>query len=31
MFKKSNAFEWFIQGTILLSLVVHMIDLDRVV
>lgn len=30
MFKKSNAFEWFIQGTILLSLVVHMIDLHVV-
>ena len=30
MLKKSNAFEWFIQGTIVASLIVHMIDLHVV-
>lgn len=30
MFKKSNAFEWFIQGTIVVSLIIHMIDLHIV-
>lgn len=30
MFKKSNAFEWFIQGTIVVSLIIHMIDLHVV-
>ncbi|HMP16903.1 MAG TPA: ion transporter, partial [Gemmatales bacterium] len=30
MLKKSNAFEWFIQGTIIVSLIVHLIDLHIV-
>ncbi|MFO0814548.1 MAG: ion transporter [Gemmatales bacterium] len=30
MMKKSDAFEWFIQGTIIVSLVVHFIDLHIV-